>query len=307
MEDAPASVSICGTTPAGAACAVALARANINARVEPSASSLAGPALVSRAVLSDLGVFESVARFPVEAILDRRLTEDEAVDSQCNPGDSCIVRRPDVISVLLALAGSDAFPRAGARAVRVDAKEFQLGDAQLVNDGLPLGETIQCISVVWSGQSAVPGRVIRLKGDTLAEVDGRAWIISAPAETSLILAVPLASIVDTSIAVPDVLTRLLDHAAVRADLPESEPAAASVRLLPATPRPAIEPGRRFGIAIGARAGLADPVLLDPELKSGMIAGEQVAAASVEGRISLARLSRIPREWSRHGVMAKLSR
>ena len=49
--------------------------------------------------------------------------------------------------------------------------------------------------------------------------------------------------------------------------------------------------------VGAAAGLADPVLLDRELRSGMIAAEQIAEAMAVNRVNVAQLSRISRAWA----------
>jgi hypothetical protein len=107
----------------------------------------------------------------------------------------------------------------------------------------------------------------------------------------------MASIVETSISVVDVLARLLAHSSVRNMVPEMEPRTASTRLM-RTGEPVhitLRGGAR--VRIGAAAGLADPVRLDRELRSGTVAAEQIAQAVTGGRLTLARLSRIGRVWS----------
>ena len=50
-----------------------------------------------------------------------------------------------------------------------------------------------------------------------------ASILTTPNRAALILSLPMASIIETSISVVDVLARLLTHPAVSSTLPEAEP------------------------------------------------------------------------------------
>ena len=72
---------------------------------------------------------------------------------------------------------------------------------------------------------------IRLTGEGLSDVNGQASILTTPDRTALILSVPMASVVEGSISVVDVLARLLTHPAVSSTLPEAEPILAGLRML----------------------------------------------------------------------------
>ncbi len=107
----------------------------------------------------------------------------------------------------------------------------------------------------------------------------------------------MASIIETSISVVDVLARLLTHPAVSSTLPEAEPALAGMRMLRSGDPLHLTLRGGLTVRVGAAAGLADPVLLDRELRSGMIAAEHMAEAIAVNRVNVARLSRISRAWA----------
>ncbi len=102
MAQPPRTVVIQGTTPAGAACASLLNRAGVSVRMASSAGTVPSSlAVVSRALLSDLGLSESSLSQPVERIIERRLTEDGGLDSVKDLADVAIVQRSKLVEVLL--------------------------------------------------------------------------------------------------------------------------------------------------------------------------------------------------------------
>jgi hypothetical protein len=133
-----------------------------------------------------------------------------------------------------------------------------------------------------------------MTGDPLRDVKARAALVTAPDRTALTLTVHTEALVDTSIALPDVLSRLLAHPSVATAIPAEAPMRTATRLLRTNAVVHFSLNRSLRVRIGAAAGLADPVLLDRELRSGMNAGLEIASALSEGRISLARLSRLAR-------------
>ncbi|HEX3303192.1 MAG TPA: hypothetical protein VHR64_09955 [Thermomicrobiales bacterium] len=298
MSDPGRFVEIHAATPAAAACAAVLDRAGVSVRIIDSEPRTVGLAAVSRELLSELGLDGSRLGKPVETIIDRTLAEDDAMDKVREPGSVSLVDRLEIVESLTSGIERATDVENESRAFSIGAGEFRLGDPDLLDDGiLPHEKTLECILLDWDGARIDRASWFRLTGEGLADVDATASILTSHVQTSLILTVPMASIVETSISVVDVLARLLAHPSVRNMVPEMEPRTASTRLM-RTGEPVhitLRGGAR--VRIGAAAGLADPVRLDRELRSGTVAAEQIAQAVTGGRLTLARLSRIGRVWS----------
>jgi hypothetical protein len=180
----------------------------------------------------------------------------------------------------------------------VDAGEFRLGDPDLLEgEILRIDKTVQCLFVDWDNVGNDRASWIRLTGETLSDVNATASILASHDQTSLILALPMASVVETSVAGVDVLARLLAHPAVKDELPGTEPRSACTRLVRYGEPIHVTLRGSVTVRIGAAAGLVDPVVLDRELRSGIIAAEQIGHAIADDCLSLARLSRIARVWS----------
>ena len=299
MAQPPRTVVIQGTTPAGAACASLLNRAGVSVRMAPSSGTVPSSlAVVSRALLGDLGLSGSSLSQPVERIIDRRLTEDGGLDSVKNLADVAIVQRSELVEELMDGIDVSAVDGSDHPTLTVETREFRLGDSEIQDpECLPLAKVSECISLDWELGNAAGATWIRLNGEGLSDVNGRASILTTPNRAALILLLPMASIIETSISVVDVLARLLTHPAVSSTIPEVVPVLTGTRLLRSGDPLHLTVRGGLTVRVGAAAGLADPVLLDRELRSGMVAAEQIAAAISEARTNVARLSRIGRAWS----------
>jgi hypothetical protein len=298
MSEPGRAVPIHGVTPAGAACEAMLGRAGTPVRLIDSGAMSDGLAVVSRGLIAELGLEKSMPSRPIECIIDRKLTEDDAFDTERSPESVALVRKADIVEALTRGIERATNVETDSRAFSIDAAEFRLGDPDLLDDSLlPLSKTLACIQLDWVGPATGRASWIRLTGEGLAEVDATTSILTSHDQTTLILVVPMASVVETSISVVDVLARILTHPSVKCELPDLEPRTASTRLI-RTGEPVhftLQGGVK--VRVGAAAGSADPVVLDRELRSGMVVAEQVALAIADGRLSLARLSRIARVWS----------
>src|SRR6476661_9817929 len=299
MAQPPRTVVIQGTTPAGASCASLLNRAGVSVRMAPSSGTVPSSlAVVSRALLSDLGLSESSLSQPVERIIDRRLTEDGGLDSVKDLADVAIVQRSKLVEVLLGGIDVSAVDGSDHPTLTVETREFWLGDSEIQDpECLPLAKVSECISLDWGHGVAAGATWIKLTGEGLSDVNGQASILTTPNRSALILSLPMASIIETSISVVDVLARLLTHPAVSSTLPEAEPALAGIRMLRSGDPLHLTLRGGLTVRVGAAAGLADPVLLDRELRSGMVAAEQIAEAMAVNRVTVVRLSRISRTWA----------
>ena len=300
-------VHIHGATTSGAACATLLERAGIPVQIADSGVVPSGLAVVSRGLIAELGLERSLLSRPADIIVDRKLTEDDALDADIGPKSVALVTRDEIVEALTGRIDRKAESSPDNRALSIDASEFRLGDPDLLAEGiLPLAGATECILLDWGDEIVNRAMWMRLTGECLSDVNATASILTSHGQTTLILAVPVASVVETSISVVDVLARLLAHPSVKSELPGSEPRSAHARLIRSGEpvHHTLQGGVK--VRIGAAAGLADPVVLDRELRSGMIVAEQVGRAIADGRLSLARLSRIARVWSSADALAPSS-
>jgi hypothetical protein len=299
VANMPTSVTVRGSSPAGAACAFALAQASVPVRVVASSNAATGLTVISSPVLHKLHFSDSAASQGVVRIVNRRLLEDDATDSIDSSGDLVIARQAEIVAALLqhvtvAPPSSPYDERRGD--FQVDANELSLGNSRPYEDeATSLSDTRICLYLEWTGTVGDDARLIRLTGESLSDVQGRAWIMAGLDETVLTLELPLGALVETSIALPDVVSRLLSHPAVLNELPDGEPSTAYTRLLSKRKRSPITMHGGTELEIGPAAGLADPICLDAELRSGLIAGKHLSAAITENRLSIARLSQITRD------------
>ena len=210
MAQPPRTVVIQGTTPAGAACASLLNRAGVSVRMASSAGTVPSSlAVVSRALLGDLGLSESSLSQPIERIIERRLTEDGGLDSVKDLADVAIVQRSKLVEVLLGGIDVSAGDGSDDPTLTVEAGEFRLGDPKIQDpECLPLAKVSECISLDWDLGNAAGATWIRLNGEGLSDVNGRASILTTPNRAALILLLPMASIIETSISVVDVLAQV---------------------------------------------------------------------------------------------------
>ena len=299
MVQPPRSVLIESATPAGAACATVLNRAGVSVRMTPPSGTVPSSlAVISRALLGDLGLGETSWSQPVETIIERRLTEDDALDTVKTLADEAIVQRPEIVEALLRELDVSASDGSNKPMLTVEAGEFRLGDPEIQDSQwLPVAKVSECISLDWDLGNTARATWIKLNGEGLSDVNGQASILTTPDRTALILVAPMAAIVDASISVVDVLARLMTHPAVRSALPEGEPVLAGMRLLRSGDPLHLTLRGGVTVRVGAAAGLADPVKLDRELRSGMVAAEQIAEAIAADRANVAQLSRITRAWA----------
>jgi hypothetical protein len=288
-------VKIDGKTPAGAACAAVLARAGVRVHISGAEETVGGLALVSRSVLDALGVAGAVSARRIERVLERMLFEDSASDISAPKGDLVVARTAEIVAALLGVAESAGTARAEEPGLRVDASEFRLGDRKLQDDDfLPLSALEQVVQLEWATGRDGPATWIRMTGDPLREVTARADLVVTSDRTALIVSLPTNALVETSITLPDIVSRLLAHPSVAAEIPAEEPVMTATRLLKTDEAVHFALNGDIQIRIGAAAGLADPVLLDRELRSGIAAGTEISGALAESRVSLARLSRLSR-------------
>ena len=294
----PTSVTVRGSTPAGAACAFVLEQASVLVQVVASSHAAAGLGVLSSAVLHQLLLSDLVTTQSIARIVNRRLREDDATDSIDSSADLVIARRVDIVAALLqhVTVAPPSAPNVERRGdLLVEANELSLGNPRLYDDeATSLSDTRICVHLEWTGTKG-DARLIQLSGESLSDVQGRAWIMAGLNETMLTLVLPLGALVETSIALPDVTSRLLSHPAVLNELPDGESSTACTRLLSKRKRSPITLHGGTEIAIGPAAGVADPICLDAELRSGLIAGKHIAEAITENRLSTARLSQITRE------------
>jgi hypothetical protein len=295
-------IEIDGMTPAGAACAAILARSGIRLRATGADEPFGGLALVSRSVLEELGIAGAVATHPIDRVIERVLSEDGAMDMTAPVDDLVAVQTSEITAALRGAAESDAASPAGEAALSVVATEFRLGDPELQDDEyLPLSALEQVVQLEWAAGRPHGTTWIRMTGDPLREVTAHASLAMTPDRTALILAVPTGALVETSVTLPDVLAPLLAHPSVAAEIPAHETEMTSTRLLKTNDAVSLSLNGNLHMRIGAAAGLAEPVLLDRELRSGMNAGREIARALSEGRLSLARLSRLARTQLAEGA------
>jgi len=301
VANASASVVIHGSTVAGAACASVLTRSGISVQVDGSVAS-SGIATVSPSVLGALPISGSISSEHLNGFKSRRLHEDDATDTVEDKDHLVVVNRSEIVLALIRDAVATASVGEGTQRqglISINSRDPMLGESMLRGEAsLSPVDTQVCVYLEWQEMTGGGPRSIRLSGESLSDVNAHAWVVAGLATTILALVVPMAMLVETSIALPDVLSRLLAHPAVMCELPGGEPTAAYIRLLSTTKRTPISLRGGIGLRIGAAAGLADPTLLDAELRSGVIAGEHVSAAIVDNRLSVARLSRITREFAR---------
>ena len=92
-------------------------------------------------------------------------------------------------------------------------------------------------------------------GDALHDVRARADLIATSDRTALILTVPTATLVETSIALADVLSRLLAHPSVVAEVPADAPVSAFTRLLKVDGAAHLSLGEGLRLRVGARRGI----------------------------------------------------
>jgi hypothetical protein len=276
-----------------------LAQASVPVRVVASSEAATGLRVISSPVLHNLHLSDSATPQGVVRIVNRRLLEDDATDSIDSSGDLVIARQAEIVAALLqhvtvAPLSAPNIERRGD--LLVEANELSLRNPRLYDDqATSLPDNRICLYLEWTGSIGDDARLIRLSGESLSDVQGRAWIMARQDETVLTLALPIDALVEMSIALPDVVSRLLSHPAVLNDLPDGEPSTAYTRLLSKRKR---SPSTLYGgteLEIGPAAGLADPICLDAELRSGWIAGKHIAAAITENRLTIARLSQITRD------------
>jgi hypothetical protein len=299
VANMPKSVTVRGSSAGGAACAFALAQASVPVRVVGSSKAATGLRMISSPVLHDLHLSNSATSQGAVRIVNRRLLEDDATDSIDSSGDLVIARHAEIVAALLqhVTVAPPSSPNVERRGdFLVDANELSLGNPRLYDDEtISRSDTRICLYLEWTGTVGDDARLIRLTGESLSDVQGRAWIMAGLDETVLTLALPIDALVDTSIALPDVVSRLLSHPAVFNELPDGEPSTAYTRLLSKRKRSPITLLGGTELEIGPAAGLADPICLDAELRSGLIAGKHIAAAITENRLTIARLSQITRD------------
>ncbi|HET7055436.1 MAG TPA: hypothetical protein VFI12_03185 [Thermomicrobiales bacterium] len=294
MTDTPL-IEVNGKPPAGAACAAILARAGVRLRVFGVDETFGGLALVSRSILEELGIAGAVTAYPIDRVTERVLSEDSATDTTAPIDDLVAVQTPEIAAALLAAAETGAASPAGDAVLRVDATEFRLGDLELQDDDfLPISALEQVVQLEWTGGRPQETIWIRMTGDPLGDVRAHAALVVTPDRSALGLAVPTEALVQASITLPDVLHRLLAQPRVAAEIPADEPVTTSTRLLKTNGAVHLSLNGDLRVRVGAAAGLAGPLVLDRELRSGMNAGLAIAAALSEGRLSLARLSRLAR-------------
>jgi flavin-dependent dehydrogenase len=300
-------VEIHGSTPAAGACAAVLAGAGVPLVLFDANAVSHGHALVSAELLNELQIAGEIDHSAIESVTDRRLSEDDALDTKAVNSGDVVVERSDLVAALMK-RGKDcvnALKRVdGQSAVSIDARDISLGSSSLLSDdGVQLDRWLQVVQVAWQSGSARPSSWIRLSGDPLLETNAMASVLTWSQAVSLTIAVPMASLVATSITLPDVIARLLAHPAVRAELPDAKPVIAVPKLLTMAPIGPTSASPDRWLRVGPSAGMADAVHLDRELKSAIVATEIIAAGLSDGRMSLRSLSRISREWKRHGLIA----
>jgi hypothetical protein len=278
-----------------------LARSGTSVQVDGSPVA-SGIATVSTTVLGALPIPGSIASEALTRFVDRRLHEDDATDTVDDRGHLVVVNRSDIVLELIrdVVAASTVGECAEQHdVISINAQDPMLGESMERGEAAASpADTQICVHLEWPEMSGGGPRSIRLTGESLSDVKGHACIVSGLATTSVTLVVPMAILVETSIALPDVLSRLLAHPAVMCELPDGEPTTAYTRLLSTSKRTLISLRRGIELRIGAAAGLVDPILLDTELRSGIIVGKHVSSAIADNRLSVARLSRITREFAR---------
>jgi hypothetical protein len=271
----------------------------VSVTASPASSPQIG--LISVGALEELRLPGQVPTYDVAQVIDRRLHELDAADTPETAGDHLVIIRRDLlISALvrgIPAGATDGGESAPPGTLRIEAQELFLGDPRLFDEESPATAALVCVYLEWSEATKGESRVVRLFGEPLVDVQASAQIVAGPAGSQLVLAAPIASLVETSIALPDVLTRLIAHPAVTTEIPAGDPDSASVRVLPERTDQPIHLQGGVSLRIGAAAGFVDPVQLDLELRSAMAAATEIAAAVAEGHGSVARLSRIPRAWS----------
>lgn len=300
MSTGTASIVVNGATPAGAACAAALAASGATVRIVGSETSAPQLGLVTRGSLNLLCQSGQIPTHAIARVVDRRLLELTGVDVSQATDDIVIVRRADLISTLLqnrVLTVPEGDEHTSGSVLWIDARNPQLGTSRFTAGFLSASSARICVHLEWLHTSDREATLLRYSGESLAEVKAFGQIAIGPPGIQLVLVAPIASLIETSITLPDVLTRFLGHPAVTSELPDREPDITGVCLLPDAYPSSITVESGCRLRIGAAAGMVDPFLLDLELRSASIAGTEVASAIAESRLTVARLSRIGRAWS----------
>ena len=228
--------------------------------------------------------------------IERQLGEDDCVDTAVDVDEHLILDRLDLAPPL-----PGARDQTGVRpCLMVDGRSpdppsiLSIGrDAPVIP---PVRETIEM-----SWQRSLPNAIgawTQFTGESLDEIRATCTLLQTTTRLTLVLTAPMRAIIESSIALVDVLAQFMAHPVVKTLLPTSAPTSTWTGIDWIDPRPALAPGDPVQAFIGQAAGRSNPVCLDLEIRSAQHASRVIAEAFQEGRMTLAGLSRLSRRISK---------
>jgi hypothetical protein len=307
-------VTVLGATPAAAVVVNRLRRQQISVEWDSTQDVPDHLGLVSTGLLDSLDLPDQLNVLPLEAHVSRQLDELNWHDRDTtNPNSRRLraISRRKFVQALIGRVGQevgDALPKASSAPpmLLVDARDrvpLTVGDH---SPGPPeLADVQESIYLSWDGPPGpAAARSIKLMGEHLTDPPAQSRILIGSGVTTLIMSVQLRDVVEASVAVVDILHRLMSHSGVLDLIPTRTADRAWMRITTADDLHPIELNEGGRLRVGGAAGHAFPELLNIEIRSALIAAEQISAAVQEGRVTTARLSRIAREWKRAGLIGK---
>jgi hypothetical protein len=307
-------VTVIGATPAAAVVVNRLRRRQLQVDWDGIQDVPDHLGLISMRLLESLGLPHQLDVLPLEAHVSRQLDElnwhDRDTASPYSRGLRAISRRTLVQALIGRVAQEDdgTSPHASSAPPKlvVDARDHvprTIGDETPGPRDLP--DVQESIYLSWDDSTGpAAARSIKLTGEHLTDPATQARILGGSGMTTLILSLQLRAVVETSVAVVDILHRLMSHPGVLDLVPTRVADRAWTRITTAEDIHPIAPNEGGRLRTGGAAGHGIPHLLNTEIRSALITSDQIAAALQEGRTSTARLSRIAREWTRAGLIGK---
>jgi hypothetical protein len=266
--------------------------------------------LISSQVLADLDLIDKSGAASLVSEIVRHLGEQDWEDSDsisfCRNRLNLVSRRDLAIALAGSYEGRDAEELAGSADARlmlvVDARDSAYAPQIQVAPRPPQVPRInEAIYLSWNESADSAARSVALAGEHLTDPHALAWVLTKHGVTTFVLSLMLEKMVETSVAISDVLHRLIQHPGVAELVPSRNPDRAWTRLSGQTEFHPVAVREGTRVRVAGSAGHVLPHLLNIEVRSALLAANQISAAVCADQLTVARLSRIAREWKRAGL------
>lgn len=150
------------------------------------------------------------------------------------------------------------------------------------------------LELIWSVGDDAPPALISLSGEHLDELSARASVVTGFGSTSLLILVPMETLVAQSIAIVDIAWRLIDHQWVAELIPNCQPDHARTHLRRTRPLAAPDRYSSSKLVLESDPVAANPAAVDRSIGSARAAAQVIADASSGNRWTAAHFSRVAR-------------